>query len=48
MSQIGVALIGTGMWGKRLGSVVKRAPSLRLVTCYSRNEEKRQAFCHRV
>ena len=44
MSQIGVALIGTGMWGKRLGSVVKRAPSLRLVTCYSRNAEKRQAF----
>jgi predicted dehydrogenase len=44
MSQVGVALIGTGMWGKRLGPVVKRTPSLRLVTCYSRNADKCQAF----
>jgi len=44
MSQIGVALIGTGMWGKRLGAFAKRAPSLRLVTCYSRDVKKRQAF----
>jgi predicted dehydrogenase len=44
MSQVGIALIGTGMWGKRLGPVIKRLPSLRLVTCYSRNLEKRQAF----
>lgn len=44
MREIGVALIGTGMWGKRLGAVLKRTPSLRLVTGYSRNEEKRQAF----
>lgn len=41
---IGVALIGTGMFGKRLGGVIKRLPSLRLVTCYSRNQEKRAAF----
>lgn len=44
MSQVGVALIGTGMWGKRLGPVVKRVPSLRLVTCYSRNADRRNAF----
>lgn len=44
MDQIGVALIGTGMWGRRLGPVVKRTPSLRLVTCYSRNTQKRAAF----
>jgi len=44
MSQIGVALIGTGMWGKRLGAFINQTPSLRLVTCYSRNEEKRQSF----
>ncbi|HEX9923020.1 MAG TPA: Gfo/Idh/MocA family oxidoreductase [Anaerolineae bacterium] len=41
---IGVALIGTGMFGKRLAEVIKRLPSLRLVTCYSRNQEKRAAF----
>jgi predicted dehydrogenase len=32
------------MFGKRLGGVIKRLPSLRLVTCYSRNQEKREAF----
>lgn len=41
---IGVALIGTGMFGKRLGAVINRTPSLRLVTCYSRTAEKREAF----
>lgn len=41
---IGVALIGTGMWGKRLASVVQRTPSLNLVTCYSRDEIRRDAF----
>lgn len=44
MKPVGVALIGTGMWGKRLGPVIQRTPALRLVTCYSRSEEKRQAF----
>jgi len=44
MNQVGVALIGTGMWGRRLGAVVKRTPSLRLVTCYSRTAENRNAF----
>ena len=44
MNQVGVALIGTGMWGRRLGAVVKRTPSLRLVTCYSRTTENRDAF----
>lgn len=44
MNQVGVALIGTGMWGRRLGAVVKRTFSLRLVTCYSRTAENRDAF----
>ena len=44
MSRIGVAVIGTGMWGRRLGVVIKRTPSLNLVTCYSRHQEKRDAF----
>lgn len=42
--QCGVALIGTGMWGKRLAGVVRQTASLRLVTSYSRNVEKREAF----
>lgn len=41
---IGVALIGTGIFGKRLTAAIRRTPSLRLVTCYSRNADKREAF----
>lgn len=41
---MGVALIGTGMWAKRLVAAIQRTPSLRLMICYSRNEEKRNAF----
>ncbi len=44
MNQIGVALIGTGMWGRRLAPAVKQTASLRLVTCYSRNAQKCAAF----
>lgn len=44
IAPVGVALIGLGMWGKRLAAAVKRAPLLRLVTCYSRDEAKRQVF----
>jgi predicted dehydrogenase len=32
------------MWGRRTAEAVRRTSSLRLVTCYSRNPEKRQAF----
>jgi len=32
------------MWGNRLAMAVNRTPSLNLVTCYSRNAEKRGAF----
>jgi len=41
---IGVALVGTGMWGRRTAEAVRRSSSLRLFSCYSRNPEKRQAF----
>lgn len=41
---IGVALIGTGMWGKRLAAVVRQTTSLRLVTCFSRDQDRRDAF----
>jgi len=40
---VGVAVIGTGMWGKRMMAAVKRTPSLRLLACYSRNAEARVA-----
>jgi len=40
---VGIAVIGTGMWGKRMLAAVKRTPSLRLVACYSRNAEARAA-----
>jgi len=40
---VGVAVIGTGMWGKRMLAAVKRTPSLQLVACYSRNTEARAA-----
>ena len=40
---VGVAVIGTGMWGKRMLAAVKRTPSLRLMACYSRDVEAREA-----
>ncbi len=40
---VGVAVIGTGMWGKRMLAAVKRTPSLRLVACYSRDATAREA-----
>lgn len=42
---VGGALIGaTGMWGPRIVEAVARGSGLRVVTCYGRDEEKRQAF----
>jgi len=43
LEPVGVAVIGTGMWGKRILAAVKRTPSLQLVTCYNRNAEVRMA-----
>ena len=45
---VGAALIGaTGMWGPRLAEAAARTPSLRLVTCYGREEEKRRELAAR-
>lgn len=41
---VGVALIGTGMWGRRLAEALRRTRALRLVTCYSRDAGRRQEF----
>jgi predicted dehydrogenase len=40
---VGVTVIGTGMWGKRMLAAVKRTPSLRLLACYSRDAAAREA-----
>ncbi|MDQ3859715.1 MAG: Gfo/Idh/MocA family oxidoreductase [Actinomycetota bacterium] len=44
MKAVGVALLGTGMWARRLAAAVRRTPSLELVTCFAPNAEKRAAF----
>jgi predicted dehydrogenase len=41
---VGVALIGTGMWGQRLAAAVQRTPSLEVVACYSRDQDRRDSF----
>jgi UDP-N-acetyl-2-amino-2-deoxyglucuronate dehydrogenase len=42
----GIAIVGTGMWGPRLAEAAERA-GLELVTCFSRNEQKRAEFAGR-
>src|SRR5215216_4637528 len=42
----GVAIVGTGMWAPRLAAAGERA-GLRLVTCFSRDEERRRDFADR-
>jgi len=43
---VGVALVGTGMWGRITAEALRRTPALRLVTCFSRDVEKRKTFAH--
>jgi len=42
--KVGMALIGIGGWGGIIGSAVQRSKKAKLVTCYARTPEKRQAF----
>ena len=42
----GIAMVGTGMWAPRLASAAERA-GLELVTCFSRNEQRRGEFAER-
>jgi predicted dehydrogenase len=44
VTPVGLALIGTGMWAGRLAGAVARTPSVELVTCFSRDGGKREAF----
>jgi UDP-N-acetyl-2-amino-2-deoxyglucuronate dehydrogenase len=42
----GIAVVGTGMWGPRLAEAADRG-GLKLVTCFSRDEQKRAEFAGR-
>jgi len=41
---VGVALVGTGMWAGRTATAVARTAALELVTCFSRDAARREAF----
>jgi predicted dehydrogenase len=45
--RVGVALVGTGMWATQIAAAATRA-GLRLVTCFSRDAERRRAFAQRA
>jgi UDP-N-acetyl-2-amino-2-deoxyglucuronate dehydrogenase len=42
----GIAIVGTGMWAPRLAGAAERA-GLELVTCFSRDEQRRSEFAER-
>ena len=42
--QVGVALIGVGSWSGVIANAVQRSKKVKMVTCYTRNAEKRGAF----
>jgi predicted dehydrogenase len=44
LSAVGVALIGTGMWAGQIAAAAGRTPSIELVTCFSRDAGRREAF----
>lgn len=44
---LGVALIGTGMWATQIAAAAARA-GLRVVTCFSREAQRRRAFAERT
>ena len=41
---VGLALVGTGRWGARLAEAVARSEQVKLITCFSRDEERRSSF----
>ena len=44
---LGVALVGTGMWAGQIAAAARRAGA-RVVTCFSRDAERRRAFAQRA
>src|SRR3972149_579725 len=45
---VGVTLIGTGAWGRRLAPAARRTAGLRLVCCFSRDESRRLVFAQEL
>jgi predicted dehydrogenase len=43
-SPLRVACIGMGWWSDVLGDAIQRSGKLEIISCYTRSEEKRQAF----
>lgn len=41
---VGIAIIGLGRWSRQLAAAARRTTNLKLITCYSRTSENRQAF----
>ena len=41
---VGVAQVGIGAWGGVIANTVQRSKKVRMVTCYTRTPEKREAF----
>src|SRR5258707_8411921 len=44
MEPLRVACIGMGWWSDVLADAIKRSEKLKIVACYTRSEDKRQAF----
>jgi predicted dehydrogenase len=42
--RVGMALIGIGSWAGVIANAVQRSDKARMVTCYTRNPEKRESF----
>ena len=42
--KVGVALIGIGSWSGVIAHAVQRSKKARMVTCYTRNSERRESF----
>lgn len=42
--KVGVALIGIGSWSSAIANAAQRSKKVKMVTCYTRTPEKREAF----
>lgn len=45
--KVKLALVGVGAWGNIIGSAVHRSKKAKLVTCYTRSQEKGKAFAQK-
>ena len=40
-----VASLGMGWWSDVLADAIQKTNKLKIISCYSRSEEKRNSFC---